>query len=259
MDSSRPIALLATAGTSNRQPGPGTLATRQRELEAYQEVIRGCRACVEAGYLPAARPVFHGHAGQRVMVVGQAPAQPRSEHPRPYSGASGRTLRSWLAQAGFPPQELETCCYLTSVTKCFPGPSRSGKGDRAPSATEVALCRRHLERELALVQPAVVITLGRLAARWFLGDRPLSELVGEVFAWPAPWLPPAQEGDARRQDLRGNGAPGEAGVLVLPLPHPSGVNRWHNDPANRKQLARALARLAELRRWLDLEPLAPWG
>lgn len=240
-----------------RQPGPGALASRQRELESYQEIIRGCRACVEAGYLPAARPVFRGHAGQRVMVVGQAPAQPRSEHPRPYSGASGRTLRSWLAQAGFPPQELETYCYLTSVTKCFPGPSRNGKGDRAPSAAEVALCRRHLERELALVQPAVIITLGRLAARWFLGDRPLSELVGEVFAWPAPWLPPAREGDAGRPDSRGDGAPGEAGVLVLPLSHPSGVNRWHNDPANRERLARALARLAELRRRLDLEPLAP--
>jgi uracil-DNA glycosylase len=252
MRSSRPIALPATAGTSNRQPGPGELATRQRELEAYQEIIRGCRACVEAGYLPAAWPVFRGRAGQRVMVVGQAPAQPRSEHPRPYSGASGRTLRSWLVQAGFPPQELETYCYLTSVTKCFPGPSRSGKGDRAPSAAEVALCRRHLERELALVRPAVIITLGRLAARWFLGDRPLSELVGEVFAWPT------REDDAGQPEPGRDGAPGEAAVLVLPLPHPSGVNRWHNDPANRAQLARALRRLAELRRRLDLEPLVPW-
>lgn len=257
MRSAHPLAPVAMPGTDSRRPVPDELASRQRELEAYQEVIRRCRACVEAGYLPAARPVFLGHAGQRVMVVGQAPAQPRSEHPRPYSGASGRTLRSWLAQAGFPPQELETFCYLTSVTKCFPGPSRSGKGDRAPSAAEVALCRRHLERELALVRPAVVITLGRLAARWFLGDRPLSELVGQVFTWPAPWLPPAPENSAQRQDLSGDGALGDPCVLVLPLPHPSGVNRWHNDPANREQLARALTRLAELRRRLDLEPVYP--
>lgn len=258
MSSSGPTAFPATSSGGNQPLRPGELATRQRELEAYQEVIRGCLACVEAGYLPMARPVFRGHAGQRIMVVGQAPAQPRSEHPRPYSGSSGRTLRSWMAHAGFPPQELETCCYLTSVTKCFPGPSRSGKGDRVPSAAEVALCRRHLERELALVRPALVITLGRLAARWFLGDRPLSELVGEAFAWPAPWLSSTPGGEVGRLECGTGSAPGESGVLVLPLPHPSGVNRWHNDPANRAQLARALARLAELRCRLDLEPLAPW-
>ncbi|MFL5759201.1 MAG: uracil-DNA glycosylase family protein, partial [Thermomicrobiales bacterium] len=50
--------------------------------------------------------------------------------------------------------------FLTSATKCFPGASASGKGDRMPSATEVALCAGHLDREIALVRPELVIGSG---------------------------------------------------------------------------------------------------
>lgn len=202
--------------------GVDLVADRQRRLEAHQAAIRACRRCVVAGLIPEALPVFQCHAGQRIIVVGQAPALRRDEHPIPYSGASGRTLRRWLAQAGFPDGVLHERCYLTLLTKCFPGPSRSGKGDRAPSAAEIALCRPHLEGELALVRPEVILALGRLAARSFVGNRPLDRLVGEAF--PS----------------------GEA--VVLPLPHPSGVSRWLNDPAHRALLGRALARLDALRR-----------
>lgn len=195
---------------------------RARALLAHQATMRGCTACVDAGFIPAAHPVFHGHAGQRIMVVGQAPAIRRQENPIPYSGASGRTLRRWLERAGFEESALHERCYLTSLTKCFPGPSRSGKGDRAPSAAEIALCRPHLERELALVQPEVILALGRLSASYFVGNRPLAALVGQVF----------HRGDA----------------LVLPLPHPSGVSHWLNDPAHQALLDQALATLDTIRR-----------
>lgn len=156
------------------------------------------------------------------MVVGQAPAARRDEPALPYSGASGRTLRRWLAQAGFPEDALYELFYLTSLTKCFPGLSRSGKGDRAPSAAEVALCRPHLEGELELVRPEVILPLGRLAATYFVGNRPLAQLVGQVFTLE----------DA----------------LVVPLPHPSGVSRWLNTPAHRALLDQALAILDTIRR-----------
>jgi len=131
-------------------------------------------------------------------------------------------LRRWLAQAGFPEDALHERCYLTSLTKCFPGPSRSGKGDRAPSAREIALCRPHLEGEIALVRPEVILALGRLAATYFVGNRPLAELVGQAFT----------HGDA----------------VVLLLPHPSGVSHWLNAPAHRALLDRALTLLDTLRR-----------
>lgn len=197
---------------------------RQRELTEHQAAMRACRRCVEAGYIAEAFPVFQGHVGQSIMVVGQAPALRTSEQPVPYSGASGKTLARWLERAGFPPEALRRDCYLTSLTKCFPGASRSGKGDRAPSAAEIALCRPHLERELALLRPRIVLTLGRLSAVYFVGNQPLSALVGNTFASPR--------------------APG---AVIVPLPHPSGVSRWLNEPANQDRLTQALEALAALR------------
>lgn len=199
-------------------------------LERLHAAIARCRRCVEAGYLPAAHPIFKGAIGNRVMVVGQASGQHAHERPVPFSGASGRTLKQWLARAGFEPEALHRSFYLTSLTKCFPGVSAGGKGDRTPSAKEQALCREYLDAELALVQPELVLALGRLAAAALVGPASLAELVGTV-----------------REATRAGHQ-----FLVLPLPHPSGVSRWLNDPANQQRHAQALTLLAKLREDLRL-------
>ena len=202
-----------------------SLADRETALTGLHRAVAACTLCVAAGFIPSAHPIFRGTVGNRVMVVGQAPGALARERPMPYMGATGKTLRAWLAAAGFDDGALHDRFYLTSLTKCFPGPSPSGKGDRAPCAAEIALCRPHLDGELALVRPELVLALGRLAAVAFLGPAPLADLVGTLRA-------------AERAGHR---------FLVLPLPHPSGVSRWLNDPANRARHARALALLAELR------------
>ena len=95
---------------------------RQSALEAVQREIVTCALCVEAGFIPRSLPIFHGHVGQRLMIVGQAPGPSAGERPLPYTGATGRTLQGWLERAGFPPEALHRDFYLTSLTKCFPGP-----------------------------------------------------------------------------------------------------------------------------------------
>lgn len=207
---------------------PSCSLTEFERIEALARLHRevaGCTRCVAAGFIPAAFPIFKGEIGNQVMVVGQAPAWYAHERPLPYSGATGKTLRTWLAQAGFPDDALHGRFYLTSLTKCFPGASSSGKGDRAPSAAEIALCRDHLDAEVALVRPELVLALGRLAATALVGPAPLAELVGTV----------------RESERAGHR------FSVVPLPHPSGVSRWLNEPENRERQARALALLAELR------------
>ena len=87
-----------------------------------------------------------------------------------------------------------------------------------PSAAEVSLCGEHLDREIALVRPELVITLGKLAANVVIGPAPLGELVGRMH-------------DAERAGHR---------FVALPLPHPSGVSRWMNEAANREKQLRAL-------------------
>lgn len=205
-------------------------AERATALTCLQREIRACQRCVAAGFLAEAHPVLQGTVEQRMMVVGQAPGALSWERPAPYQGATGKTLRMWLAQAGFPDEALHERFYLTSLTKCFPGVSTSGKGDRAPSGAEIALCRSWLEQELALVRPELVLSLGRLATTALVGSAPLRELVGAVH--------PVEHAGYR--------------FLVLPLPHPSGVSRWLNDPVNRARHSQALAELAACRERLRL-------
>lgn len=156
------------------------------------------------------------------MVVGQAPGARSDAARRHFTGPAGATLERWFVQAGFPDEYFRTRVYLTSLTRCFPGKSPGGKGDRAPSPAELALCRGFLDRELALIQPRVVLLVGGMAIEAFLGKVKLSEVVGLSF---------------ERQ-----------GRVLLPLPHSSPVSRWLNDAANRALVGRALDRLSELRR-----------
>jgi len=202
-------------------------------MPSYQQLahlhrdILGCTRCVDAGFLPLAAPVLSGYPDNQIMLIGQAPGAVEAERRLPFQGRSGKVLMQWLARAGFASEmEARRRIYMTSVTKCFPGKGAAG-GDRRPSRAEEGLCRPHLDRQLALIKPLLLILVGGLAHGRFLPDRPLSELVGRVF------------------DLSGRavGPRTRTRPLLLPLPHPSGASRWLNDPGNRALLDRALRRL----------------
>lgn len=194
----------------------------QIALTRVQQEISCCTRCVTAGFIPAANPIFLGHAGQRLMVVGQAPGPRAGALGEPYRGATGKALQGWLTRAGFAEGALHREFYLTSLTKCFPGPARhGGQGDRPPSATEIGFCREHLDREISLVQPEIVLALGRMSA-----ERLDPTVRGQALADVVGTLRPAERAGHR--------------FLLLPLPHPSGVSRWLNQPAHRARLDLAL-------------------
>ena len=204
------------------------IATETNHLHQLETSVRGCTRCVASGHLPEAHPVIWGPERGRNMVIGQAPGQQAHLRERPWMGTSGTLMRSWFARAGFDPERFHDDWYFTSLTKCFPGKAASGNGDRAPSTTERTLCRPYLETELRLVRPPLIVTLGRQAAEAIIpGARKLTlrELVGTI----------------RRVDA------GHGEVPVVPLPHPSGVARWLNDPANRALVDRAMGELAAMR------------
>src|SRR5256886_9555408 len=193
-----------------------------RALARLHSRIRACTKCVAAGHLPAAFPIVAGNASDRVMIIGQAPGAVELTTGLPFSGRAGAELRRWLAEAGIDEAHLP---YRTSITKCFPGKSLSGSGDRRPSPPEIALCAPWLEKELALLKPRVILLVGGLAIERIWGKVPLESAVGR----------------ARVQD----------GVTYIPLPHPSGASRWLNDPAHRALLKRGLAHLRRATRALD--------
>ncbi len=188
------------------------MTPRYRSIQALQRDNRRCRACAEAGYHLESLPVVEGHAGQRAYLYGQAPGVVEAEEGRPWRGRAGRTLRAWLDLGE---DEFYETFYCAAVTRCYPGRAPSGRGDRTPTPSEQALCAVWREAELLILRPALVVTVGGLAARALLGRTSLTHCVGE------------------RCDL--------GGVPAIPLPHPSGASGWLNSPANRQLLARATA------------------
>ena len=194
---------------------------RHTALELLHRRILACRLCETRGYIAEAHPLVHGRSDSRVMVIGQAPGHRSVAKGRSFSGPGGSVLQKWLERAGFPPGYLHEHVYLSSLTRCDPGRNPRGNGDRRPSPPEVALCRPFLEAELAILQPKVILLVGAMAIETFLGKRKLEECIGTF---------------------------GEKdGMLLLPLPHPSGVSRWLLDADHQQLLQRALAILAEWR------------
>lgn len=123
---------------------------RAAALTRLHARIRACTKCVAAGHLERARPIVAGKATDRLMIVGQAPGAVEVIEGRPFAGRSGDVLRRWLAEAG-----IDDLPYRSAITKCFPGKAANGEGDRRPSPAEIALCAPWLERELALLRPAI--------------------------------------------------------------------------------------------------------
>jgi len=148
-----------------------------RDLATLQEQMRQCRSCVEAGYPIAARAIFSGGVTARIMIVGQAPGGQEVDLGLPFSGPAGRRLFTWLAQAGFQEKVFRKEQYITAITKCFPGKGRS-RGDRVPTAAERKLCLPFLAREIELVQPELIIPVGGVAIRHFLGKVRLDDAIG---------------------------------------------------------------------------------
>jgi len=209
---------------------------RDITLAELQAQHRSCRRCVDAGLLSRAFPVFSGSAGQRILLVGQAPGPVETDTAKPFAGRAGRALMRWLVRAGFDDEgDVRTRVYMTSMTTCFPGRRENGSGDRPPTAREVALCSPWLDGVVSLLQPCLILPVGSLALRRFLPGRTLDSVVGRAFG-------PGGVPVGRH--------PGAAPVM-LPLPHPSGQSRWLNDPARVAQLEQALRRLRILVAWAE--------
>ncbi len=195
-------------------------------IDALRQRILACRACQAAGLLPEAAPIAHGPERARVLVIGQAPGLRSHVRRMHFAGPAGRVLQQWFVRAGFADNYFRERAYLSSLTRCFPGPAPRGQGDRRPSPAELRLCQPFLEAELRLLRPALILLVGKMAIEHFLGRCRLEDVVGTLV-----------ERDGRR---------------FLPLPHSSGVSRWLNDPANRARVDRAIELLAECREQLDL-------
>ena len=198
---------------TTRKSAYSSLAALERDTER-------CRACAEAGFPLESLPVRVPGAGQRAYMFGQAPGIVEAEERLPWRGRAGQTLRRWLE---LDEETFYRTFFCASVTRCYPGRTPSGRGDRAPTPREQELCEFWRDWELELLRPKLIVAVGGLAIRRLLGVAQLTDAIGERFE--------------------------RTGVPVVPLPHPSGASSWPHVPANRARLDRALALVhAELER-----------
>ena len=105
--------------------------TRKEVLAKLHTRILACRKCLEAGYRIAPGPVVHGVHTAKVMTIGQAPGPTEAVVKRPFNAGSGKRLFQWLGEAGFDETEFRAKMYMTAITKCYPGRSNGGHGDRS--------------------------------------------------------------------------------------------------------------------------------
>jgi uracil-DNA glycosylase len=199
---------------------------RRAALVALNRRIRACRLCHAEGFLderesfPLARDPEADAPLPRIVLVGQAPGLRATNENRPFAGVAGDKLRAWAEMGGIAQEDFWRKLHFSAVTKCYPGRLPGARGDRVPTPREQELCRPWLDTQLEIIKPDIVLLVGLLAIQTFLGRVPsLQAVVGTGVI--------------------------KDGVRYLPLPHPSGVSRWLNEPENVRAVERAMAIMRE--------------
>ena len=136
-------------------------ATEALSLEAYRDEIAGCTKCALAK--GRTQVVFgSGSPTAELMFVGEAPGFHEDKQGVPFVGAAGQLLGKLLAGIGLTRDEVWVC----NVLKCRP------PGNRDPQPEEIEACEPHLWRQIELIQPKVIATLGNFATK-LLSGKPL--------------------------------------------------------------------------------------
>jgi uracil-DNA glycosylase family 4 len=182
-------------------------------LRLLHDRINACRICSQV--VPDfAKPLKmdRGGAGS-IVVVGQGPGNIEIAKGRAFSGSSGKRLNEWLTQCGANEHNPRAGIYLTSVIKCA--------GAKKHFSRMAHNCRSFLNQQLTIIRPALVITLGQEAYEELrFNEKPYyAALCREQRSIDYALITPVG-----------------FHYSLLPWPHPSGLNRWHNDEENHQLL-----------------------
>ena len=171
----RPVVAQAPAPVSVTVPTvvaaderAATIATM--DWAALKGTVKACTACgLRAG---CTQTVFGvGDEQTKWLVIGEAPGADEDRQGEPFVGRAGQLLNSMIAAMGMKREQV----YIANVLKCRP------PGNRDPKPEEAELCRPFLERQIALIQPKIILAVGRIAAQNLLHtDTTIGRLRGTV-------------------------------------------------------------------------------
>ncbi|MGC9163954.1 MAG: uracil-DNA glycosylase [Thiomonas sp.] len=172
---SRRAAALAPVARAPADPERASIIA-QMGWEELRAATEACRAC-KLGDMRHQAVFGTGSTRARWMIVGEAPGAEEDRQGEPFVGAAGQLLDAMLRAVGLDrhADDPQRAVYIANVLKCRP------PGNRNPLPEEVARCAPWLERQIALLQPRLILALGRFAAQALLGSNaPISQLRGQV-------------------------------------------------------------------------------
>ena len=140
-----------------------------------------------------------------------------------------KTLFKWFSSIGMEEEAFRQQIYMAAVCRCFPGKNPKG-GDRVPDKDEIGNCSQWLQKEIEILQPELVIPVGKLAIAQYIEVKKLIDVIGQNF----------------KVNIYGQQ------VDLIPLPHPSGASTWHRMEPGVSLLNQALSLIEKHSVWKDL-------
>jgi len=196
------------------------------QILVHQNQLSRCHLCPEM-----IQPVIIGQAVMsEILLIGQAPGDKEGNLGRPFAWTAGKTLFKWFESIGITEQAFRKQVYMSAVCRCFPGKNPKG-GDRVPSKDEIAICSQWINKEIELLQPKLILPVGKLAISQYLEIDKLVDVIGQQI----------------RTTVNG------FDVDIIPLPHPSGASTWHRMLPGKELLESALVLLSQHESWQRLK------
>ena len=175
--------ITAIAGLAPAPAAPAVMASARSQAiagmswEQLQHSVAACRACTLCQQRRQA-VLGVGDLAADWLFIGEGPGAEEDARGEPFVGPAGQLLDAMLAAIDL--QRGEDV-YIANAVKCRP------PNNRTPEAAEIATCAPYLQRQIALIQPRLIVLLGRAAAHALLGEvGSLASLRGQTFAYPAP-------------------------------------------------------------------------
>ena len=137
-----------------------TKQERRAELTAVYREARGCTRCPELARTRTQVVFGAGNADADLMFVGEAPGAREDEQGLPFVGAAGKLLGELLGEVGLTREEV----FIANVLRCRP------PGNRDPLPAEVENCSEYLLKQVALIEPRVICTLGNFSTKLLRGE-----------------------------------------------------------------------------------------
>ena len=143
--------------------------TNEDSLQLIAEEVAACTKCALHHSRKLTVP-GEGPADSEIMLIGEGPGFHENEQGRPFVGAAGNFLEELLASIGFQRSQV----FIANVVKCRP------PGNRDPHPDELSACSTYLERQIQVINPRIIVTLGRYSMAHFLPNAKISQIHGQA-------------------------------------------------------------------------------